>query len=258
MAVAINSAVILYALAFLLYLCGYILQKRSFGEIAYLSIIAAFILHAAALVIRTFLAGHAPFSDLYEALVSFTWVIVLVYLLSRKPLVTGDMGMFVCAFSVILILFASTFNAGIKPLMPALQSNWMLIHVISYFIGYALAAVAFASSALFLILDKNKALSLSLVESTDKLVIAAFPFLTLGITTGSIWAQVAWGNYWNWDPKETWSLVTWLIYGLYLHIYRKQGWRGKLSSCIAIAGFIAILFTFLGVTLFLKGRHSYA
>ena len=158
-------------------------------------------------------------------------------------------------------------DATIKPLMPALQSNWLAFHVITCFFGYAAFAVSFGISLLFLIQHRWERISggIGLLPNTKKLdeinyraIVIGFPMLTVGIITGAAWANYAWGNYWSWDPKETWSLITWLIYAAFLHARVTRDWRGRRMAILSLIGFMAVLFTYFGVSYILSGLHSYA
>jgi cytochrome c-type biogenesis protein CcsB len=163
-------------------------------------------------------------------------------------------------------------NSGIEPLVPALQSNWLLYHVITCFLGYAAFAVACGISIMYLIKASGESESstsqaggiLSMFPSIRilddlnyKSIMIGFPLLTLGIVTGAAWANYAWGTYWSWDPKETWSLIVWFIYAAFLHARITRGWVGKRAAWLSIIGFSATIFCYLGVNLFLSGLHSY-
>jgi cytochrome c-type biogenesis protein CcsB len=159
----------------------------------------------------------------------------------------------------------------IQPLVPALKSNWLIAHVVSCFVGYAAFAVSFGVSILYLFKTGSEKLSprsagsfwdflpssAALDEIGYKTIAIGFPLLTIGIVTGAFWANVAWGTYWSWDPKETWSLIVWLIYAAYLHARITRGWRGKRAAILSIVGFAATIFCYLGVNLILSGLHSY-
>jgi cytochrome c-type biogenesis protein CcsB len=151
--------------------------------------------------------------------------------------------------------------------MPALQSNWLAFHVITCFFGYAAFAVSFGISLLFLIQHRWEMISAGIgwLPNTKKLdeinyraIVLGFPMLTVGIITGAAWANYAWGNYWSWDPKETWSLITWLIYAAFLHARITRDWRGRRMAILSLIGFMAVLFTYFGVSYILSGLHSYA
>jgi cytochrome c-type biogenesis protein CcsB len=171
---------------------------------------------------------------------------------------------------VFVLMFSSAiFPRDIKVLSPVLQSYWFGIHVILAFLGDAAFAMACGIGIMYLIQEKNvksKRLSrlfqkLPSLQTLDEinyhLITLGFPLLTLAMITGVIWANSAWGTYWRWDPKEVWSLITWLIYALVLHLRLSVGWRGKKAAILSIVGFAVIIFAFFGVTLILKGRHAF-
>ena len=152
--------------------------------------------------------------------------------------------------------YASLLDKEIVPLLPALRSNWLAIHVLTCFIAYASLTVAFVSSVIFLC--KQKSAGKGADSISYKMIAFGFLFLTFGIISGSVWANSAWGSYWSWDPKETWSLITWFIYAIYLHTRLRRGWVGKRAAWVCIAGFLAMFFTYFGVNFLLTGLHSYA
>ena len=141
-------------------------------------------------------------------------------------------------------------------------SNWLLAHVGVAIVAYGIFAFSFGTAILYLVKDRFKAKWLpakdKLDELTYQLIAFAFPFMILVIVTGAIWAEQAWGTYWSWDPKETWSLITTLIYLGYLHARLVMGWKGKVAAWFAVVGFLAVIFTYLGVSFLLSGLHSYA
>jgi cytochrome c-type biogenesis protein CcsB len=143
--------------------------------------------------------------------------------------------------------------------MPALQSSWLGIHVVASLIGYAFFTISFVSSVVYLAIfrgsaPKRPSLVFSLDALTYRTISLGFLFLALGIITGSVWAERAWGSYWSWDPKETWALITWLIYAIYLHARLITGWRAKNRAWLAVVGFLSLIFTYVGVR-FLPGLH---
>ncbi|HXE97721.1 MAG TPA: c-type cytochrome biogenesis protein CcsB [Dongiaceae bacterium] len=217
--------------------------------------------------------GHAPLSNLYESVVFFSWTIVLIYALLDIRYKYRVIGAFVMPFALLGMAWAQLgMSSGIEPLVPALQSNWLLYHVITCFLGYAAFAVACGISIMYLIKARGE-------EATDKpagngllsmfppvrvlddlnyrAIMIGFPLLTLGIITGAAWANYAWGTYWSWDPKETWSLIVWFVYAAFLHARITKGWVGKRAAWLSIIGFAATIFCYLGVNLFLSGLHSY-
>lgn len=206
---------------------------------------------------------YFPVTNLYESLIFMVWAIEGIFLAFRhsKFKIEG-VDLITLILCIGIMIWSSTFEKGIKPLIPALQSNWLSVHVITSFIGYAAFAVAFSASVIHIIKLKKPNILLHVdAELFDtinyKAVMLGFIMLTLGIVTGAAWANYAWGSYWSWDPKETWSLITWLIYGVFLHGRFIAGWKGIKTSVISIIGFLAVLFCYLGVNLLLSGLHSY-
>ncbi len=218
--------------------------------------------------------GRAPLSNLYESVVFFAWSIILVYLLIDWKYKQKAIGAFVVPFAFLGMTWAQLrLDDAIAPLVPALQSNWLTYHVITCFLGYAAFAVACGVSIMYLIKAGKEEKSeggtpaggiLSLFPSTKilddinyKSIMIGFPLLSLGIITGAAWANYAWGTYWSWDPKETWSLIVWFIYAAFLHARFTRGWAGKRAAILSIVGFAATIFCYLGVNLVLSGLHSY-
>jgi len=215
--------------------------------------------------------GHAPLSNLYESLIFFAWALILLYLLIEWRTKSRSIGAFATPLAFLIMAYASFTNVSsqIQPLVPALKSNWLLAHVITCFVGYAAFGIAFGMSIMYLLKgvrrssDENVFLSFLpdaaiLDELSYQLIVIGFILLTLGIITGAVWAHSAWGRYWGWDPKETWSLITWLVYAALLHSRMIRGWRGKRLAIFSIVGFCSVIFTYLGVNLILSGLHSYA
>lgn len=213
--------------------------------------------------------GHAPLSNLYESLVFFAWTIGVIYIVVELKFKNSVIGAFAMPLAFLAMAYASlspNISDKIQPLIPALKSNWLIAHVITCFFGYAAFAIAFGMSIMYLIkaTDKNDSSSILkrfpslnvLDELNHRMVLFGFLFLTVGIITGSVWANSAWGSYWSWDPKETWSLITWFIYATMLHARMMRGWYGKRIAYLSIFGFTAVLFTYFGVN-YLPGLHSY-
>jgi cytochrome c-type biogenesis protein CcsB len=212
---------------------------------------------------RWLAAGRAPFSNMFESLVLFSWTIVVVYLALRVRREIPVLGVATALLAVLTLAYASTFESKIQPLMPALRSNWLTVHVFTCFLGYGAVAVAFLSSLGYLVATRTGAQTTPTVveafeAATDKTISFGFLFLTVGIISGAVWANSAWGTYWSWDPKETWSLITWFIYAVFLHCRFLRGWRGRPAAWIALVGFLSVLFTYFGVNFLLSGLHSYA
>jgi cytochrome c-type biogenesis protein CcsB len=205
---------------------------------------------------------HAPLSNFYESLIFFAWCLPALGLLAFRRYLRGYLGALVSVLSALLLGYASFgVDSRIKPLMPALKSNWLLIHVVTAFLGYAAFALAFGSALLYLLQERRPRPSLPPLPVLDNLIyrttVLGFLLLSLGIFTGAVWAETAWGRYWSWDPKETWSLITWFIYAALLHARRLKGWHGRRIAWLAVLGFMAVLFTYFGVSFLLTGLHAY-
>ncbi len=213
------------------------------------------------LVTRTMATGHAPFANHFEFAVSFAWGMTLAYIYFEWRYQVRTLALVVLPVILGMLLYASTLSYEANPLMPALQNSPLLtLHVFTAALAYGAAVIAFGAAVMFLIEPKLKWQGLPkpalLDEIGYKAVVITFPMLTIMIILGAIWANIAWGQYWSWDPKETAALVTWLIYGAYLHARVVRGWRGRRAAWLLVAGFAAILFTYFG-NLFFGGLHSY-
>ena len=213
--------------------------------------------------------GHFPMTSSYESLIFFALMSMAVYLVMERQYALKALGAFVSAFAFLAMAYASlSKDSGIRPLLPALKSNWLIAHVLTCFLGYAAFALAFALGILYLLKERESPLSHPLIlmlperNLLDELmvqnVLIGFLFLTMGIITGAVWANRSWGHYWQWDNKETWSLITWLIYAAFIHARHVRGWSGRRVAWFAIFGFGAVLFTWFGVNALLPGLHSYA
>ncbi|MCS7279681.1 MAG: c-type cytochrome biogenesis protein CcsB [Thermodesulfobacteriaceae bacterium] len=209
--------------------------------------------------------GYVPLSNLYESLVFFTVCIVGIYLFWEFKIEKKFMGSLVFILSFLFLAFANLkTDPSIKPLIPALKSNWLIAHVVTCFLGYGAFTVAFVMGVFNLLSETHFSLQKFLPEKEIldsfiyKSILFGFFWLTIGIITGAIWADQAWGSYWSWDPKETWSLITWLIYATAIHLRLTRGWSGKKLSWLSILGFLSVLFTYFGVNFLLSGLHSYA
>jgi len=216
----------------------------------------------ASLVFRTIATGHGPFANMYEFSVAFAWGILVTYLYFERKYHQKILGVVALPISLAMLLYATTIPSTLDPLVPALQNNLLLsVHVAVAIVAYGTFTVAFGAAVLHLIQPDEGRRGLPKPEILDeigyKAVVVGFPFLTLTIVLGAVWADVAWGRYWGWDPKETASLVTWLIYGAYLHARVVRGWRGRKAAWLLVVGFGATLLTYFG-NLFFGGLHSYS
>lgn len=211
--------------------------------------------------------GHIPISNLYEVFILFSMITALFYLYYEQRYETRQLGPFVMivisAAVGFLIWYTVTRDAAeIQPLVPALQSWWMKIHVPANFIGYgtfslaAMVGVAYILKSSGRLVDRLPALEV-LDDVMYKAIAVGFTFFTIATILGGLWAAEAWGGYWSWDPKETWALIVWLNYAAWLHMRLMKGLRGKIAAWWAVIGLLVTTFAFLGVNMFLSGLHSY-
>jgi len=260
----------LYLIGTLAYLAYIFFLKNSLSRTAVIAVSIGFASHTFAILTRYIEAGYTPVTSLYESLSFFAWMIVGILLIANLKYKVKVLGSFLTPIALILMFFAFALPKEIFPLAPVLKSYWHPFHVVFAFLGNAIFALTFCCGVMYLIQEhqlKSKKMGpitkrlppLNLLDDLSYQSLKyGFPLLTLGIITGAVWAEYAWGRYWNWDPKETWSLITWLLYAALLHQRLTVGWRGRKAAIMAIAGFLAILFTFLGVNLLLPGLHTYS
>jgi cytochrome c-type biogenesis protein CcsB len=252
----------LYLSSSILYLLFFFLRRDKIANLARIAAILGVTLNIVALIFRTYEAGHSPLTNQYESMVLFSLFIVSSYIFFEVRYKMRTAGAFIVPLGFLSLGFASVLPERFKepaPLLPALQSYWLEIHVITCFLGYAFFALAFGASIMYLLSLSRPSKFPSHSKIDDicyKSIALGFPLLSIGIITGAVWANYAWGTYWSWDPKETWSLITWLIYAAYLHS-RITGWKGKKSAYLSIIGFLAVIFTYAGVNFLLSGLHSY-
>jgi len=276
-----NITTVAYFISMVLFFAYIAAKTKPMAFFATLAALVGFITNTLALGLRWYESyqilgqdGRAPLTNLYESVVFFAWTIVLIYLLIDLKYKQRAVGAFVMPFALFSMVGAQMWlNAGIDPLVPALQSNWLTYHVITCFLGYAAFAVACGVSIMYLIKigkeEKHKGdtpmggiLGIFppcrvLDDMNYRAIMIGFPLLTLGIITGAAWANYAWGTYWSWDPKETWSLIVWFLYAAFIHARFTRGWIGRRAAWLSIIGFAATIFCYLGVNLVLSGLHSY-
>ncbi len=281
-----------YLLSAVFYMAHAAFKKRWLGQIGTTLAVVAFFSTTMILISRAGESGHAPFSNLYESMILFVWAINIGYLLLEYRQKFKAIGAFVMTVAFLAMLSASMLPYRFKSaaqLNPALQSKWhwmvallskvglekyaigwLDFHVFTTFVGYSGFAIAFALSIMYLMKNRSEMTgrkhfiigsfpdSRSLDEISYRAIAWGFPFLTVGIVSGAMWANYTWGTYWSWDPKETWSLITWFIYAAYLHARVTRGWKGRKAAYIAIGGFLAVIFLYWGVSFVLPGLHAYA
>ena len=272
--IILSITTFVYGLAASLYLAAWIFRKEQVNQWATWVVIAGIAGNTAGFLLRWVESyqmgiGRIPLSNLYESLVFFSLMIAVIYLVIERKYGHKVIGAFAIPLAALSIAYASlspNINDRIQPLLPALKSNWLTVHVITCFIGYAAFAIAFGLGLMYLIRQNNddhRNTFLSKIPSkrildelNHQMVLFGFLFLSAGIISGAVWANSAWGRYWGWDPKETWSLITWFVYATLLHSRLMRGWRGKRIAVFSMVGFASVLITYFGVN-YLPGLHSY-
>ena len=249
---------------------------------------------------RWIVAGYFPLSNLYESLLFLTWTLLTIYLYVESKTKSKLMGAVLIPVALLINGFANlTLSPDMQkasPLVPALQSNWLMMHVSMMMLSYATLIMGSLLCILFLVISKYQEVDLQIVDESSlplynvmldyyetklfspsdeiselgklkllqsldnwsyRIIGLGFPFLTIGIIAGGVWANEAWGSYWSWDPKETWALITWIIFATYLHSRITKGWEGKKTAILGGLGFFIIWICYLGVNFLGKGLHSY-
>ena len=249
---------------------------------------------------RWIVAGYFPLSNLYESLLFLTWTLLTIYLYFENKTKSKLMGAVLIPVALLITGFANlTLSPDMQkasPLVPALQSNWLMMHVSMMMLSYATLIMGSLLCILFLVISKYQDIDLRLVDESSlplynvmldyyeaklfspsdeiaelgklkllqsldnwsyRIIGLGFPFLTIGIIAGGVWANEAWGSYWSWDPKETWALITWIVFATYLHSRITKGWEGRKTAILGGLGFFVIWICYLGVNFLGKGLHSY-
>lgn len=220
------------------------------------------------LISRWIISGHFPLSGLYESLLFLAWSTSFIYIFIEKYIKSEFIGIIISPFLLCLLTFTEFSLPNelqiTQPLVPALQSNWLFMHVSVMILSYASLLIGSLISIIYLFLNskiqQQSSMNNSLVlldNLSYRTIGIGFCFLTLGILSGAVWANETWGTYWSWDPKETWALITWLIFAIYLHTRLLYGWNGNKSAVLGSCGFIFIWVCYLGVNLLGKGLHTY-
>lgn len=245
-------------------------QQRWVFRFSFWVLVVAFGFHTLFLGYGYYRLGTAPVLDLKSALSFFAWSLVGIYLVVQGRFGLMVLGSFVAPLATFFMIVSSAIPFAEAPVKPIFRNLWLTIHVVTVFAGDALLAIAFLASVMYLLQErqiKQKRLGsiysrLPSLATLDHInyasILYGFPFLTIGMITGSIYAQVALGSYWQWDPKEVWSLVLWLFYAALLHQRLAVGWQGRRAAVMSIVCFGMLLFTLVGVSLLMGGYHSFA
>jgi ABC-type transport system involved in cytochrome c biogenesis permease subunit len=255
---ALGLATIGYATAWAYYSLAWAKAKPSLSRFA--SVLAWFSLglQALSLGFRTARAGHLPIYNAFEFTSVFAASIILTHLVFEAVSRRRELGVVTIPVALILLGYAWSLSKEVEPLIPIFRSLWLKVHVLTAFVAYAAFAVTFGASCLYL---GRKPQGSPRAHELDRLAYQAaalgFPFMTLCIISGAIWAEYVWGRFWSWDPKETWSLITWLLFAAYLHTRYHRGWRERRAAILAVAGFVAVIITYLGVDLIMARQHNF-
>jgi len=269
----------LYVLATVTYFFALYIHSLFVGKVASALTWSATVMGLAGLMIRwreSYLMGsdigHIPVSNLYEVFILFSIITALIYLYYEGRYKTRALGGFVLLVISAAVAFLLWYSFDrqaheIQPLIPALQSYWMKIHVPANFVGYGAFSIAAMVGVAYLVQGSKKSDTGLKPEQIPTLrvlddimyksIALGFAFFTIATVLGAMWAAEAWGGYWSWDPKETWALIVWLNYAAWLHLRLTKGWRGSVMAWWAVIGLFVTLFAFVGVNMFLTGLHSY-
>ena len=275
-------------------------DSHSLSKIGQFSTITANFLLFFILSSRWVVAGYFPLSNLYESLLFLTWTLLTIYIYVENKTKSKLIGSILIPVVLLISGFANlTLSPEMQkssPLVPALQSNWLMMHVSMMLLSYATLIMGSLLCILFLVISRYKDVDLKIIDDSSlplynimldyyeakliapsnevselgklkllqsidnwsyRIIGLGFPFLTIGIISGGVWANEAWGSYWSWDPKETWALITWMIFATYLHARITKGWEGKKTAILGGLGFFVIWICYLGVNFLGKGLHSY-
>ncbi len=244
-------------------------QRKSFYLWSYRGLLVGFVFHTLFVGYGYYTMGAAPVLTLKAALSFFAWTIIGAYLIFHMKFKLMVLGSFIAPLAACLMIISSTMPGVEVNVKPMFRSLWLTVHVAASFLGNGMFAVTFIAAIMYLIQErhiKNKKFgslysrlpSLEVLDSVSyQSLVYGFPFLTVGMMTGAIYAQQALGSYWRWDPKEVWSLITWLFYAVLLHQRLTVGWRGRKAAFMAILAFLVLCFTFVGASLWLSDYHSF-
>ena len=257
------AALMVYFVATALQFAGSALKKEKLNRFARFALGAAFLLHTVYTVWRGIAAGRLPLANQFEFASGFAWAIavmgfILYSRLKQEWVMTAAMPM-----AFLILSYAAFQPMQIKDIMPALRSAWFALHIGSAAFSYAAFAISAGLGVGYLVqLKKGKNADDARLKQMDymgyRIICLGFLLLTVVIFSGAIWAEQAWSSWWSWDPKETWALITWIFYAIYLHQRLRLKWQGKRMAWLAVIAFVLVIFTFAGVNLLLPGLHSYA
>lgn len=236
-------------------------QRRVLELLSKNVLITGLILHTLVLCLRTYLTGHAPMADLFETLVFYSWCTVLLSVVVVLRYAERETEVVTVALAVLALVFALLNTTAGKTLPLVLRTYWFEIHVISSFVAYSLFTLAFSGAVLFLIHEPSKDPEPGLLKKYQDIaarsILWGFFFFSASMFAGAVWAWLAWGTYWLWEPKVIWSFIVWFFYAGAMHAYYVREWRGRGLAVATVLGFFVVVFTYLGVSLLMKSSHSF-
>jgi cytochrome c-type biogenesis protein CcsB len=260
----------LYLLGTAGYLLFIVFQRKAVARFSYGVLFLGFLAHSLAIGLWFVQTGHFPVQNLGESLSFFAWAIVGVFLVIQIKFNILVLGSFLSPLAAVMMISSSFFPLQSGPANPLLRHFWLIVHVGTIFIGNGVFAIAFLAGIMTLIQERQikskkrgpfyyRLPSLEVLDALNyNCLILGFPLLTVGMVSGAVFAQYTLGSFWRWDPKEVWSLITWILYATLLHGRLVSGWRGRRSALISIFGFLVLTFSFLGINFLVKGYHSFS
>ena len=268
MEAAIIISILLYLLSAAGYLAYFLLQRGYLQRAGFIALIGGFVFHTASLGLDYFQQGHIPATNMRETLSLAGWAVAGVFILLNYRYNLKILGVYAAPFVALIMVIVSQLPDQPAQTTRLFKSFWLVAHVTVIFLGEAAFALACGVGILYLLQENSiktkkrrfffkRLPSLDLLDSTGyACIVVGFTLLTIGLITGLVYAKSVWGRFWSWDPKEVWSGIAWLFYAALLHERLAVGWRGRRSAIMAIVGFGVLLFTFLGVNLFMEGHHK--
>jgi len=256
------ASLILYLLATISQFIFVAMKNGKSGKISGYIFLAAFALNSIYIIARGIIAARLPLSNQFEFSTAFAWGIALIYIILYYKYKAGWVSVIAMPAAFLILSYAALLPKEITELMPALRSAWFGLHIGCAVFSYAAFMIAGCVGVIYLSgLKKGETEDCARLVQMDylsyRIICLGFLLLTVVILSGCVWAEQAWGTFWSWDPKETWALITWIVYSIYLHQRMRKNWQGKKMAVFAVVAIVFVLFTFVGVNTLMSGLHSY-
>ena len=255
------SGLVLYFISVITHFLSLAFRNEKISKAAWPVFYAGFALNLAYMIARGIVAGRLPLANQFEFATAFAWCIGLLAILLHRRTREAWLGALTSAAAFLILSFAALQPRTVSELMPALRSAWFSFHIGSAVLSYSSFMISACVSLRYMMLAKKPETEPGSLDRLDylsyRMIAFGFLMLTVTILTGAIWAEQAWSAFWTWDPKETWALITWLIYAAYLHLRLQKKWQGKRMAIYSLIGIVCVLFTFIGVNVLFTGLHSY-